>query len=163
MRSLPANLGYHAAGFLLMIAFGLMFDGMARLSPELLTALRYAGSAYILWLAWKLATANVSTIETTNPSGQFLDGVVLLLLNPKAYLIVGVIFSQFLNPADDYRVWRVMWISAVFILNNMIAFHLWALAGSAIAAWFRERHHLRILNGGLGAMLASVGVWMLFA
>lgn len=159
--TLPANIGYHLTAFAIMLGIGLVYDGIATLSPTILGALRIGGSAYVLYLAWVIATAEPSKAETTQSSARFIDGALLMLLNPKAYLIIGVIFTQFLRPDDGDHRWRALWITSVFIAQNFLAFHVWAYAGSALAARFRHPQHARILNQSLGIVLAVVAVWML--
>src|ERR1700727_1175009 len=56
-RSIPHMLGV-ALGFVLMIVLvGIGLDALFSKFPWLLPAMRYAGAAYLLWLAIKLALA----------------------------------------------------------------------------------------------------------
>jgi threonine/homoserine/homoserine lactone efflux protein len=93
----------------------------------------------------------------------FLDGVWLLLLNPKAYVIILLMYSQFgaMGPADLLA--RVGVISLVFTLNNLLAFLLWTVAGDGLGRLFRSEAHARRLNLVFAAILAGVGFWMMLA
>ena len=64
--------------------------------PNLFLALKMSGAAYVLWLAWKLIRAGRYDGRGEAKPANFWDGVILLLLNPKAYIIMAVMFSQFL-------------------------------------------------------------------
>lgn len=57
----------------------------------------------------------------------FWDGVILLTLNPKAYVIIAAMFSQFAVMEDHLLM--ITWITTVFTLNNLIAFSAWTCAG----------------------------------
>ncbi len=93
------------------------------------------------------------------PAG-FGDGMILLLLNPKAYVIIALMFSQFLPQSAGGQVALVMAITTVFTLNNMAAFFLWTLLGDRLAARFADGAQARRLNALFGLMLAAVALWM---
>ena len=93
----------------------------------------------------------------------FVDGVALLVLNPKAYVIIALMFTQFLGQSSQNLFVSVMLITTVFTLNNIIAFSVWALAGDQIAAHFRSSQSARLLNRMFGSILAAVAIWILLA
>jgi threonine/homoserine/homoserine lactone efflux protein len=51
-----------------------------------------------------------------------LDGAFLLIFNPKAYLIVVLMFSQFLPASGMSDAGLVLWITTVLTVNNLEAF-----------------------------------------
>lgn len=127
--SLPATIGYHLATFVVTAVIGLGFAELAGLSSTLFDILRYGGSAYVLWLAWLFLRAGATTGITEAREATALDGAILLILNPKAYLIVVLIFSQFLPASGPSDAALVLWITTVFTVNNLVAFTIWTLAG----------------------------------
>lgn len=159
--SLPASTGYHLATLVVTAAVGLGFSGLARLSPVLFDLLRYGGAAYVLWLAWGFLRAGTTTGAAEAREATALDGAVLLLLNPKAYLIIALMFTQFLPASGAGNPALVIWITVVFTLNNLLAFTLWTLAGDLMMRRFRSGQAARGMNITFGAMLAAVAVWML--
>ncbi|MDZ7823198.1 MAG: LysE family transporter [Ahrensia sp.] len=74
----------------------LAYATLAQTNGQFMLALKYTGAAYVFWLAWKLYRSG-----TITPDGQhrqiatIYDGALLLVLNPKAYVIIGLMFSQF--------------------------------------------------------------------
>lgn len=157
--TLPATVGYHLATFGVTVALGAGAAAAMGTTPEVTLAIQIAGSAYVLWLAWKLWQAgSPDGIEDAKPIG-WRDGVILLLLNPKAYVIIALMFSQFISASTNLA--DVLLISAVFTLNNLTAFTVWTLAGDLLARSFRSESKAHRLNRCMGAMLAAVGVWML--
>ncbi|MDK3018715.1 LysE family translocator [Pseudodonghicola flavimaris] len=154
----PASLGYHLATWIVTAGLGFGIATALAQAPLLFALLKWAGAAYVLWLALGLWRAGaLDAAQEARPMGA-RDGVVLLLLNPKAYVIILLMFSQFLGPATGPA--DVVWITTVFTLNNAIAFAVWALIGDRLALRFRDPHQARRLNRGLGVLLAGVAVWM---
>lgn len=92
-----------------------------------------------------------------------VDGVVLLLLNPKAYLIIALMFTQFAGASDEGKTMLVLWIAVIFTLNNAVAFSLYAALGDGMTARWRTAETARVLNLGFAAVLAGVAIWMLVA
>ena len=93
----------------------------------------------------------------------FWDGVILLLLNPKAYIIMALMFSQFLSTDGGLQIANVLTISTIFTFNNLVAFSIWAAVGDKIADKFRTDEGARRLNLMFGTILAAVAVWMFFS
>ena len=159
--SLPATTGYHLATFVVTAVIGLGFSQLAGVSSTLFEILRYGGSAYVLWLAWLFLRAGATTGIAEAREATALDGAILLILNPKAYLIVVLMFSQFLPASGTSAAALVLWITTVFTVNNLVAFTIWTLAGDLLLRRFRSASVARPMNIAFGAMLAVVAIWML--
>ena len=160
--TVPANAGYHAATWIVTVGIGFGFISAFDRFPNAFLAVKIAGSVYVLWIAWKLFRSGVLREGGIAKPATFVDGAVLLLLNPKAYVIIALMFTQFLDPASEQLV-AVLLISTVFTFNNMVAFSVWTLVGDRISRVFRTPESAHRLNMTFGAMLAMVGVWMLFS
>jgi len=85
--------------------------------------------------------------------------VVLLVFNPKAYVIISLMFSIFLDSSQNTL--KLITITLVFTINNFISFTLWTVFGDLIGAKFRNEKHSKILNNLFSLTLFLVGVWML--
>lgn len=161
--TVPANVGYHMATWIVTAAIGFGFLAAIERFPQLFTFLKVAGSVYVLWIAWKMLRAGaLEGAEDAKPA-TFMDGVVLLLLNPKAYVIIALMFTQFLGVSNASMFASVLLITTVFTLNNLLAFSIWALVGDTIAGFFRSPDSARKLNVIFGIILAGVAIWMLLS
>lgn len=157
----PAMLGYHAATWAVAVAVGLGAAEIVQASPGAAQALRIAGGLYLLVLAHRLWRAAPLRLSASSARHGVMTGAALLVLNPKAYVIVALMFAQFPEAAQGPG--GVVWIATVFTLNNLAAFTLWTLAGTRLAAVCGDGPGARRLNAGLAACLAGVAVWMLVA
>ncbi|MFN3973179.1 MAG: LysE family translocator [Gemmobacter sp.] len=159
--SIPASAGYHLATFVVTVAVGVGFAAIARVSAEVFEIMRYLGAAYVFWLAATFLRAGATADDRTARRATMLDGAILLLLNPKAYLIIALMFTQFLPVDSTSRVGLVVWITTVFTLNNLVAFTVWTIAGDVLTRRFRNERSARPLNVASGLMLAAVALWIL--
>ena len=161
--TIPANTGYHIATWIVTAAIGLGFVAALDQFPQAFAALKIAGSLYVLWLAWKLFGAGQLGSDADATAATFVDGVVLLVLNPKAYVIIALMFTQFLGGSEPASLATVALITTVFTANNLVAFSIWALVGDRIASYFRKPESAQKLNMMFGGILAAVAVWMLLS
>lgn len=155
--TLPALVGYHGATILLTILVGLGVAASLDQGSFAFAAVQISGSLYVLWLAWKIFRAGrLENRQAARPLTMF-DGAVLLFVNPKGYVIIALLFSQF-TPTN---VMQTLLISVVFTLNNLISFLIWAAAGDRLALLFRDETKSHVLNTCFAAALAIVAIWML--
>jgi len=159
--TIAASAGYHIATWLVTLAIG--FGGFAALSrmPAVFDILKVLGALYVMWIAWRFLQAAPDDSRASATSARFTDGVVLLLFNPKAYVIIALMFTQFLSASGQNAWEQVLLITTIFTLNNLLAFTIWTLAGARLARVFNSPEQSRILNMIFAFALFAVAVWML--
>ena len=132
-----------------------------RAMPEALTVIRWAGAAYLLWLAYAAWTAKPDTGNAGGAGslGQALRrGFVTNLLNPKVGLFILAFLPQFADPGLGPVAPQMAVLGAIFIFTGLIITSAYgALAGVFGTAL---RRHQRFTNriaaavfGGLAARL----------
>jgi threonine/homoserine/homoserine lactone efflux protein len=159
IATIPANIGYHIATWLITFIIGFGFLSFINEFKTLFLTVKYIGVVYIFWIAWKFIRAGILEIEEVKPP-SFFNGAVLLLCNPKGYVIITTMFSQFVQPDQPNIFLFVIMITSIFTLNNAIAFISWTLMGDWLAHYFRHEKYARRLNIGFGVMLGLVAFWM---
>lgn len=162
--ALPPLAGYHVATFVTTDLIGLGMGVTVLRHPVVAKTLAALGAVYVLWLAWlfyrSARSKQASSGDVSPRNVGFWSGVVVLLLNPKAYYIIAVMFAQFLQPPLDQDVGKVLAITVIFTLNNLLAFVVWTLAGQGLSVLFRGGRSKRWLDYGFAATLLGVAVWM---
>lgn len=161
--TIPANFGYHVATWIVTVAIGFGFGAAIERFPHVFSVLKIAGSAYMLWIAWNMLRSDMLTQTQDAKPATFGDGAMLLVLNPKAYVIIALMFTQFLAPNGAGQFVSVILIATVFTLNNLLAFLIWTIAGDAAGSLFRSPASARVLNVCFALCLAAVAVWMALA
>jgi threonine/homoserine/homoserine lactone efflux protein len=145
-----ASLGY-ASGIvlgtfvvLLVVATGLMAVLVS--VPTLAPVVAVASAAYILYLAFKIATAPpLAANDDQAARPTFLAGFLLAIANPKAYVAIAAVFAgaSSTSGAGGLGVGFKLAVLAVTI----IAIHaVWLLAGAAFARFLHKPVASRIIN-----------------
>ena len=140
---------------LIMVAFGV--GGLIVLYPSLHLFLKIAGSLYLLWLAWKIATATYEKLDTEATPVvpmPFWQGGVLQLINPKAWLMALGAVSSFSLGGDAYQN-SVVAISIGMALVNLIAGVIWLGFGTLIGKILYSRRAWAIFNVTMGGLTAA--------
>lgn len=155
-RSIPLLLGIMLGmqSILYLSAFGVA--ALLLLYPALHIAMKVAGSLYLLWLAWKTATANYEPLKTESAAAKnikWYQGGLLQFLNPKAWLMgLGAVGSYSL-PGDLFAQ-SIVVMSIAVVTVNLIAGLIWMAGGSLIGYFLRGRHAWFIFNLVMGLLTA---------
>ena len=161
-RSLPHMFGISLGFMLLVASVGLGLGQMFEQVPMLYNVLRYAGAAYLLYLAWKIANAGApdSQGDASAKPFSFLQAAAFQWVNPKAWIMaIGAITTY--TPQDNFVV-NVLLIAALFSLVNCPSVGLWTVAGSLLRNWLSNVRALRIFNIGM-ALLLVASLYPIFA
>ena len=139
-HSLSALLGYHHAKWGKSVMIGLGLGAILLRHPALNQWVQHLDGVYVLWLAWNMIRSGLTLNQHTAHAAGFMQGVWLLLLNPKGYDIMVLMFSHYspLIPTDQPVGYGGQ--PSVY-LNNLVAFTLWTLAGAAVAQGLSKPHH----------------------
>ncbi len=129
-----------------------------------LEAVRYVGSAYLFWLAWKSARAALrggvgeGQVSRSRP---YLRGLFIHLTNPKAILFFAALYSVILKPGQPVSSLAVV-VAAVALQSALINFgyaFLFSRAGPMAA----YRRMARWINGLSAALFAGFATKLLTA
>ena len=159
-KTLPANFGYHLATIIITLLIGFGFGFFFSFIENQYKYIKIIGAVYIVYLSYKFFRAEAYKETNKDLGCTFTDGVVLLIFNPKAYIIISLMFTIYLD--NSHNLLKVILISLIFTFNNWISFTLWTLFGDIIGVKFRNDKYAKNLNYVFAILLFLVGVWMLF-
>ena len=161
-RTLPHILGI-CVGFPLMVtAVGLGLGRLFEEAPVTHSALKLAGSAYLLWLAWRIAqTGTVDRADAGARPLSFLQAAAFQWVNPKAWIMAVGAVSTF-TLAGQEMLPQVLTIAAIFTVVSVPSATVWTLLGIGVARILTSPAGMRVFNLGMGALLALSVVWILF-
>ena len=131
----------------LAAAFGLSELFLA--VPVAYDVVRYAGAAYLLWLAWKtlrstgVVPAPVAGLRRYPIGSVFRQGLLTNLLNPKVALFVLALFPQFVHPAVGSVAVQIMLLATVLNLIGLLVNGVVIMTASRLGKAFSGRTRLR--------------------
>jgi threonine/homoserine/homoserine lactone efflux protein len=133
-------------------------------SVQVFVIVKVAGALYLVWLGIRAIRQRKSlagAMEVTGePRGGWraaLDGAVVGITNPKAYILFGAILPQFINRSAGRVPEQMLLLALVSVTIGAISDCSWGFAASAVRAWFARSPRRCELVGGVGG-LAIIGV-----
>jgi threonine/homoserine/homoserine lactone efflux protein len=164
------SLGGVALGFLfymLCAAFGI--TALLFAVPYAYDALRFAGAAYLLWLAWQAVKPGgrspfqVKKLAIDSPRKLFVMGFVTNLLNPKIAMLYIALLPQFIDPSAGSVLTQSLLLGTIQTVISVSVNAMIALAAGTIALFLSRRPSWMLVQRYLmGTVLASLAVRLAF-
>jgi threonine/homoserine/homoserine lactone efflux protein len=164
------SLGGVALGFvfyMLCAAFGI--TALLFAVPYAYDALRFAGAAYLLWMAWQAikpggrSPFQVKELAVDSARKLFAMGFVTNLLNPKIAMLYLALLPQFIDPAAGSVLLQSVVLGAIQIVISVSVNAMIALGAGSIALFLAQRPSWMLLQRYLmGTVLAGLAVRMAF-
>lgn len=151
-----ATLGF----VLLLVLMGLGLHEVLQRWPVLTQWVQWAGVAFLLYMAWKLAADNgrVEARESTQ-APSMLYGAIMQWLNPKAWLACVAGMGAFVADGEARLVWQ---FAAVYLVICYASVGCWAYAGTFLRGYLNNPAGMRLFNRAMAFLLAlSVGYLLL--
>jgi threonine/homoserine/homoserine lactone efflux protein len=146
-----------ARGFRYMVGLNLGMVGVIAVVGSGVSGLLFAlpgaapvvtviAAAYFLYLAWRIATAPPLTSNAeSGTEPKWYEGVMLSMINPKAYAAMAALFSGFTLVADR-PVPDGFFKAGVLLLVIICVNIAWLFAGAALTGVMRNETFSRIIN-----------------
>jgi len=152
-RSVPHMLGISGGVSAMAFLVGMGLMAMFEAAPMLGIALQVLSVVYLLWLAFKIATAAPLTDQAANARPMsMLQAAAFQWVNPKAWAMC---LSAVTLYAPDRTVLSVAVVAGAFAVVSLPAISLWAWLGTVIRQWLSNPTRLRAFNGLMAFMLIA--------
>lgn len=124
---------------------------------------KYAGAAYLLYLAYKSfrdkgSTFNLNGASSLNPKALYKRGVIMNLLNPKVSLFFLALFPQFINYSLGNVPGQMLVYGLVFLLQALVIFSLISVFAGSVGAFLQKSpsmsKRINQVQGSLFALIA---------
>lgn len=150
-RTLP-----HAAGVVLGFAFMVLMVGLGLGAifaawPLLYTIIKFAGAAYLLYLAWKIAHAGPVEGGKAGTPLNFTQAAIFQWVNGKAWVMaVGAVTAY---AAVASYPWNAVLIAAVFSVFGVTSSAAWILFGTGLRRIVSDPKSVRVFNWTMAGLL----------
>ncbi len=153
-RSLGYLVGIVLGTTIVLVAVGTGITATLLAVPALRSALIAISVAYILWLAYHVATAPpLAAQSAASNAPTFAGGALLGVANPKAWVAIAAVFAgnHLARSATGDAAAKIAILTVMIVLINAT----WLAAGASFAPLLRDPRRARIINVTLAAALVA--------
>jgi threonine/homoserine/homoserine lactone efflux protein len=120
--------------------------------PKLYLAIKIAGGAYLLWIAYHIATdTKIGDAKASAKPMTFLGAALFQWVNPKAWVMAVTAAVAYTNH-ENYLL-SVILVALVFVIINVPCVSLWAGFGTWMQKFLSNPKTLRTFNIGMAILL----------
>src|SRR5262245_14698599 len=132
VRGLPALVGVALGMGLMMflVAFGL--GSLVVGHPLIFLLLKLSGVGFLLWLAWKIATAGRSDITKDNEPVGFWGAAAFQWVNPKSWLVSVSAVGTYLHAQAGGALTQSLFFGLLFVLAALPSCFVWLAFGASL-------------------------------
>lgn len=170
-RAVYSTLGCATGGFMVIAACLVGLDALLAASEMAFTILKMVGCAYLVWIGISLVRDRSSIVPTTETGRSpphrtgvrlYLQGLMVVISNPKVLLFFSAFLPQFYNPEQTF--WpQLAVLAGTFVLIEVCLELCLAVFAERIWQSINTSKKRRWVNGLTGGLFISAGVLLLAA
>ena len=155
--------------FVHITAVSLGVAALFQSSETAFNVLKFAGAAYLLYLAWLsfLSGTSKASLQRAQFPGYgtlYRRGVIMNITNPKVTLFCLAVLPQFVEPERGHPTLQILSLGGLYELACLIVFTAIAALGGRMATWFNRSDRAQMLmNRIAGCIFLGLALILAFA
>lgn len=148
------------SGFcLLLLLIGLGLHELLVIFPNLTTVIQWAGVAFLLFMAFKLATTSGELGKTRADKGpSMITGALLQWVNPKAWLAAVAGMGAYAANGAPALVWE---FTVLYFAVCFASVACWAYTGAFLGRFLNDAAHIRLFNRIMALLLVASAAYLI--
>ncbi len=131
-------------------------------NPQVLYYLKWAGILYIVYLAYDIYNAQISSINSKQSVSRsifsfYKDGFLVAGLSPKAIIFFGTIFSSFINYENNI-IAQFLILMVTYVVLDFLTLMIYGLAAEKISIWLKGKP--KVLNTISACVLLIIAIYV---
>ncbi len=129
---------------------------------------KYAGAAYLLFLAYKSFREKSSSFDLKNESSLnykslYKKGIIMNILNPKVSLFFLAFLPQFVNDGAGHVSVQMLFYGIIFLIQTLVLFTLFSIFAGKVGYFLRKSPSLsKKINIIQGSLFTLIGLKIAF-
>lgn len=161
LRTIPHMLGVSIGFAVMLLGVGIGLTQVFERFPTSYLALKIVSASYLLYLAWKIATAPTDKAASPTSSEKstsakpmtFLQAAAFQWVNPKAWTMGTVAISSYTNPEQPTA--SLLTLVGIFAIINVPCIATWTTLGTQMRKVLGTPTRLKAFNVTASILLAS--------
>lgn len=125
-----------------------------------LLAMKIFGAGFLLWLSWKIATADIRRDDEERAVVGPLSAAVFQWINPKSWIVGAGAIGTYFNAGSSSVLLDAGLLAGLFLVCCIPSLFAWLLLGSSLENVLKREPAARAFNRVMGVLLAASVVMM---
>ena len=151
-KTIPHIFGVTLGFTSLVIALTFGLVNIFKLFPIIQIVLKYLGSFFLIYLAYKISFSKLSTEKKSVNPISFLDTFIFQFLNPKGVLIGIIIVSTYVEYGDNYLNYATQIVLFAFIIS-LSSITFWTFVGKYLRKFATNEKFIKYFNYVMSGLL----------
>jgi threonine/homoserine/homoserine lactone efflux protein len=153
--SIPHLLGICFGFPAMVIMVGLGFSVVFEMYPVLHELIKVLGVAYLLYLAWLIATSSPTSLDAENARPlSFIQAALFQWVNPKAWVMATGAVSAYTSISSDIFS-QVIIIAFAFFIVAFPCVGIWLVFGVCLKKYLHSPKHQKVFNLSMAILLIA--------
>ncbi len=152
IKTIPHILGV-TLGFTSLVLFltiGLI--NVFKLFPIIQVVMKYLGTLFLIYLAYKIATSNTSDDTKKDNPVKFIETFFFQYLNPKGVTVAIIVVSTYVELGDNYFNYATQ-VVLLALLFSSTSITLWTFIGKFLRKFATNEKFIKIFNYAMSCLL----------
>lgn len=149
---------------IMVLVLALGFASVVERMASVFDIIRILGAAYLVYLGIRLWRSDGALVDQAaaqpgrSGRGFFMQGLLVVLSNPKVLVFFGAFIPQFVDPSGD-ALWQVLFLGVTFMLVATVLDSAYAVAAGR-AGRLLTRRRVGLMEKISGTCLVGGGIWL---
>ena len=122
--------------------------------PILQEILKYSGSIFLLYLAYKIAFSQIRSDNSSNNPVKFIETFFFQFINPKSVIVSVIMVSTYVDRGKDFLFYS-FWVIGVACLFAIISINFWTLIGKFLRRFATSEKFIKRFNYIMSLLLLA--------
>ena len=154
IKTIPHILGVTLGFTALIISLIVGLINIFKLYPIIQEVLRYLGTLFLLYLAFKISFSNSENNSNSENPVKFIETFLFQFLNPKGVIVGIIVVSTYVQLDDNYINYSLQ-IIILALLFSVTSITSWTLVGKFLRKFATNEKFIKYFNYAMSMLLLS--------
>ena len=152
-RTLPHIIGVTLGFPFLLLCLALGLINVFKLYPLIQEILKYLGTLFLVYLAYKISFSESTKQENKNKNPvKFIETFIFQFLNPKGVIAAVIVVSTYINPGENFVNYTTQ-ILVLALLVSVTSITLWTFMGKFLRKFATNQKFINYFNYVMSLLL----------
>ena len=154
IKTVPHMFGVIFGFTTLVIVMNFGFINIFKTYPMLQETLKYTGSIFLIYLAYKIAFSKVESSSSSNNPVKFIETFFFQFLNPKGVIVAIIMVSTYVEHGENFISYSA-WVIGVAFFFACFSIMFWTLVGKFLRKFATNEKFIKKFNYIMSLLLVS--------